>query len=531
MEVLLISQGLAKKVASKVTLCPSTSADNELRVLMCNLSKRGAFFLPRISIMCLALLSQIRKISPVFLSPFLHPASIFTDVPNVDIIVARRLDLVEDNEASRIQTRDETPVENAVKRCAGCFKKEATRRCSYCGGAPFCGGACERKMPLSHLLKCNMRQVTSADYLDEDVFADELPTDPQVQQDYWFDRCLNKYEESHLFGVFAGLLKYHSCHITREELHQWRSHPGGNSYLVAEIVKKFEELPKNSMGEYFPWFRRHRTRFELPDGHPSVPRALCPEKQIEKMEARARKYLAPEDQHKDIKDLAPFAKMHCFIFYSMVIDNRHPSPMNWEYSHWFDFGFVVCNDQHEEGRLGSMYSRMLFGSKSIEDYARSMGSTTPMEMAKKERPTCSFDEFWRAWGKGELMAMFNKYLPELSTGVADHDLLTRLGVFLACEGEAPRPSIWRLRHFLALEDVSMESATCGIARGARDYGFFEQLDARTITELRAFYAQLLKKVTSWAIHQERTKRNLLPFARDHIDVVTPRVETVLQGLL
>jgi len=95
-----------------------------------------------------------------------------------------------------------------------------------------------------------------------------------------------------------------------------------------------------------------------------------------------------------------------------------------------------------------MYNRMLFGSKSIEDYARSMGSSILMEWVKEEGPTCNFDEFWRAWEKGELMAMFNKYLPESSTKntfmlVTEHDLLTRLGVFLACEGEAPRLSIWR----------------------------------------------------------------------------------------
>ena len=69
---------------------------------------------------------------------------------------------------------------------------------------------------------------------------------------------------------------------------------------------------------------------------------------------------------------------------------------------------------------------MLFGSKSIEDYARSMGSSILMEWVKKEGPTCNFDEFWRAWEKGELMAMFNKYLPESSTKntfmlVTEHD--------------------------------------------------------------------------------------------------------------
>jgi hypothetical protein len=249
-------------------------------------------------------------------------------------------------------------------------------------------------MPLSHLLKCNMRQVTSADYLYEDVLRDELPTDPQVRQDYWFDRCQNKNEESYLGGVFAGLVHYHHNHITREELHQWRSDPGGNPYLVANIVEKFEELPENSRGGYFPWFLRQRTRFEVLDCHRSISRAPCPMTQLQNMQARARKYLAPEDQHKDVKDLTPFAKMHCFAFYSMTVDHLHPPPVNREHCHWFDFGFVISCDQHEEGTLGSMYNTMLFGSMSHEEYVRSIGSSDmveSLEWIKKRVPTCSFD--------------------------------------------------------------------------------------------------------------------------------------------
>ncbi|KZL81781.1 zf-mynd domain-containing protein, partial [Colletotrichum incanum] len=189
-------------------------------------------------------------------------------------------DSIEHEDPPRIQTRHETLAEDYVKLCAGCCEVETTRRCSYCGGALFCGKTCERGMPLSHLLKCNMRQVTSAEYLYQDVLVDELPTDPQVQQDYWFDQCQNKNEESHLFGVFAGLVHYHPDYVTREELHQWRSDPGGNPYLVAKVVEKFEELPIDSRGGYFPWFLRHRIRFELQFCHHSIPRTPCPMAQV-----------------------------------------------------------------------------------------------------------------------------------------------------------------------------------------------------------------------------------------------------------
>lgn len=333
--------------------------------------------------------------------------------------------------------------------------------------------------------------------------------------------------------MFAGLVHYHFNHLTREELHQWRADPGGNPYLVAKIVEKFEEYPKNERGGYFPWFLRHRARFELPDDHGSIPRAPSPTTQARNMEAKARKYLSPEDQHKDFEDLTPFAKMHCFGFYAIVASHSHPPPINSERCYWFDFGFVVAQDQHEQGRLGSMYNDMLFGSMYHEEYARSLGSSTMAERMKKTSSTCSFDEFWKVWERGKLMTMFDKCWPGLKTGndfmIPNPDLLTRLRAFL--EEETPRPSIWRLRHFLAMEDVSVESAIPETAQGARDYGFSELLDTRTTMELRDFYLQLFKEAEPLAIHRERMAGTLAQFAEDHVDSMTPRVKELLHGLL
>lgn len=285
----------------------------------------------------------------------------------------RSLSPIEDEEVLEFQARYETLAENPIKLCAGCFKVETTRQCSYCGGAPFCSKICERGIRLSHLLACSMRQVTSADYLYEDILMDELPTDLQVRQDYWFDRCQSKNEESHLVGVFAGLVRYHPNHITREELHQWRSDPGGNLYMVAKIVGRFEELPKGKRGDYFPWFLRYRTRFELPDCYDLIPRTPSPVTQVQNIQTRGRKYLAPEDQYKDFEDLTPFAKMYCFAFFCMAVDNLYPPPINSEHCHWFDFGFVVSYNQYEERRLGAIYNTMLFGSMSRKQYAQSIG--------------------------------------------------------------------------------------------------------------------------------------------------------------
>lgn len=109
------------------------------------------------------------------------------------------------------------------------------------------------------------------------------------------------------------------------------------------------------------------------------------------------------------------------------------------------------------------------------------------------------------------------------------DLLGRLRVFL--EAETPRPPIWMLRHFLALEGASVESAIPEIAWAARVYGFSEQLDTRTTMELKEFYVQLFKKAETLAIHRERLKGNLVHFAEGYVDIITPRVKEVLQGLL
>lgn len=68
------------------------------------------------------------------------------------------------------------------------------------------------------------------------------------------------------------------------------------------------------------------------------------------------------------------------------------------------------------------------------------------------------------------MAMFNKCWPDLPTEnplmLAEYNLLTRLHVFI--DAEIPRLSIWRLRHFLAMEDVSVKPAASGISQAVRD---------------------------------------------------------------
>ncbi|KAL6918911.1 hypothetical protein FSST1_002937 [Fusarium sambucinum] len=436
---------------------------------------------------------------------------------------------VEDKEVGRIQFRD---LKCTQDFCCLCGEVETTRRCSHCREDLFCSMKCEREMPLSHLLKCNMRQVTSADIFLEDIVQDTIPTDPQVLEDYWFYRCHTGHERTHLFGLFKGLLHHHPDPISRETLHQWRSDPGGNAVLAAKIVQKFEEIPEGKAGSYFPWFLRHRERFELPDGHESIARPPSPMTQVQGMWDKARKYLAPEDRNKHFADLDPFAKMHCFAFYSMILQHGYPGPMNQSVCHWFDFGFAVCRDQYEETVLAGMYIDMLFGSETQQQYEESLESPALAGMIKKRNPACTFDEFWKAWDKGELVAIFNRRWPPSTnphfSGVSDHEFRNRLRKFL--EAETPLPSIWKLRHFIALQNVSIESAVPDIAEAARDYGFSESLDTRMSMELRDFYAQLFQKTEPMEIHSERMNGNLVQFTERSVTSMTPRTKELLKSL-
>lgn len=52
---------------------------------------------------------------------------------------------------------------------------------------------------------------------------------------------------------------------------------------------------------------------------------------------------------------------------------------------------------------------MLFKSMPNEEYVESIGSSTMVEWINKRVPTYSFDEFWKAWERGKLITIFNKY--------------------------------------------------------------------------------------------------------------------------
>jgi hypothetical protein len=368
--------------------------------------------------------------------------------------------------------------------------KLTTRRCSHCSGPWFCSARCEENATYSHKFSCNRRPITTADLLENDCYRDLLPEDPKVREDYGFQRCRNSSEEINLFGLYVGVIKYHN--ISSEELHRWRT----EEILVDKIVEVFSTIPEGSRGGYYPWFLRNR---HILEGAQEVTRDEDDvSKYIQERYAEARAYLDLADQTKAVEDLTPFAKQYCFLFFSLLLDSKHPPPQMAHLDLWYDFGFVVCSDVHGERGISNCYQRLLLGNKPARDHFRSLRME---RLCPPDFPTCSFTDFWKAWEAGSLIELFSRY--GINCG------FSQLREFLSYPGKSPRPSVWRLKHFLAIEDANVLTIAPEIAAAAMEYGFYPQLDTRTRLDLRDFYTRVFRhELLPREIDEARKKRKM-----------------------
>ena len=397
------------------------------------------------------------------------------------------------------------PNNNAVPIAGPCgdidCDKTTTRRCSHCGGPWFCSIRCEEVAAYSHIFSCNRRPITTADLLEKDCYRDLLPEDPQVREDYGFQRCRNRSEETNLFGLYVGIIKYHN--ISSEELHRWRT----EGILVDKIVEVFSKIPEGSRGGYYPWFLRNR---HILEGEQEVIHDEDDvDKYIQERYAEARAYLDPADQTKAVEDLTPFAKQYCFFFFSLLLDCKYPPPQMAHLDLWYDFGFVVCSEVHGESELSNCYQWLLLANKPARDHFRSlrMEHLTPPDF-----PACSFTDFWKAWEAGSLMELFSRYGTSRgadSYGTKLDRQFPALREFLSYPGKSPRPSVWRLKHFLAIEDANVLTIAPEIAAAAMEYGFYPQLDTRTRLDLRDFYTRVFRRgLLPREMDEARRKRNM-----------------------
>lgn len=104
--------------------------------------------------------------------------------------------------------------------------------------------------------------------------------------------------------------------------------------------------------------------------------------------------------------------------------------------------------------------------------------------------------------------------------------------FLSYPGKSPRPSVWRLKHFLAIEDANVLTIAPEIAAAAMEYGFYPQLATRTRLDLRYFYTRVFRRgLLPREIDEAKRKRNMHEMAdRWSGGDVSERVKQVLRNV-
>jgi hypothetical protein len=98
------------------------------------------------------------------------------------------------------------------------------------------------------------------------------------------------------------------------------------------------------------------------------------------------------------------------------------------------------------------------------------------------------------------------------------------------EKHALRPSVWRLKHFLALDYNTPLTEFPQIEAAAQEYGFTPQLDVRTKMDLRQFYRKLFIVGNPLEAHSAKERGELLDYAESSLIDIDIRVRDVLQIL-
>ncbi|KAK0666022.1 hypothetical protein QBC41DRAFT_157052 [Cercophora samala] len=392
----------------------------------------------------------------------------------------------------------------AKGECDTC-EVETARRCGRCHLDWFCSETCQEKMSVYHLRKCWARAITTADTLFEDCMGDVMPKDQQVRDDFGFSRCRTRTEESHLLGLYRGFIL--GVDIDSPSLHAWRV----NGVLVEKIVDFFTRLPERSRGGYFQWFACNK--YVLDPSSPIADSDRDVDNAMQSLES-ARAYLDPEDRQTPYQLFNPFAKQYSYLFYAFTLNLSRPNP-NWSnLDLWYDFGYCTCTSEWEENLLCNDYVRLLGGShKARRDRHISLGIPDIQTSRMPITEPCTFSDFWRAWESRSLPQLFAKQnVAPFSQTWTSTRITDNLRRFLAWPADQPRPSVWRLMHFLALDDNVNLREFPEVQAAAREYGFTAKLNARTKLELSSFYRKLTGGGHELEVHAAKQQGGLLKYA-------------------
>lgn len=250
--------------------------------------------------------------------------------------------------------------------------------------------------------------------------------------------------------------------VGSRELHQWQV----EGKLTENIISKYEAIPKQARGGYYPWFLKNLHIFEGPTDQSSD------------MLTIARPYLEPADRSKKPHELNPEGKRQAFILYGLLLNGYHPNPTTGPITEelYMKFGFCVCDSLWNEARLNALYNKLI--SK------------------------CTFKEFWTALESKTLLSLFDlNGLKEDRKGIMHLEtVLDKWGI----------PSVWYLQLFTQTSDMDPTRSVYV------DYGFS---NCRTIEEkfaLKGVYKKLLEThVDRMELHAACISGKLYEFVSKH----------------
>lgn len=331
------------------------------------------------------------------------------------------------------------------------------------------------------------------------IIEDIIPVEEEVLEDFGFN-SVSGLERSSLLGVYKGM---HYNGISSEDFHGWRV-----TGILADKIKEFYfGIPEKSRGGYFPWFLKNEHILERP-----VNKDEAQQKLVSTFYDKARSYLDTADRIKLIKDLEPSEKRVSLHLIAGLLRQSSPNPRE---PNWYHFGFVTCRGEREETELASIYQLLVTengGSDFHEFHSNRRGAIPP----------ATFTQFWKAYEAGTLIQLMD------SKGLTNMHLnLPFLKAFLNRPPACPRPSVWKMKQFLEVDDPMEFGLPLSVSI---EYGFggCDSLEETCI--LMEIYSEALKTANPLDLESARVSGDLLQFL-DRLVLMNEEWRSLLRRVL